>query len=151
MDPRLYIVAAVLVLGILTAVALGVRRRRGTSRGEVELGARMQSALETGVGSETSDDQAVDTQAADPLSRPEPPDPGRQTEDGQTNPPQAPLGSVTDAHPSGRNYRLEAPVELWFGEVRMGVKAGSRSHEEFARLADELLTDLRNAVGDPAP
>lgn len=40
-------------------------------------------------------------------------------------------------------YRLVAPVEMWFEDVRVGVRSGSHAHGEFVRLADELLGDAR--------
>ncbi len=47
------------------------------------------------------------------------------------------------------SYELVAPVELTFtvGEGRIGVKAGTRTYDEFQRLASILLGDLRKARG----
>lgn len=38
--------------------------------------------------------------------------------------------------------RLAAPVEMWFGDARVGVRAGSATHERFMRYANNLLGDL---------
>ncbi len=53
-------------------------------------------------------------------------------------------GSEGDA-----GYHLVAPVELHFtgGGARVGVKAGTRTYDEFQRLASILLGDLRKARG----
>ncbi|MDO8880761.1 MAG: hypothetical protein Q7W44_08180 [Coriobacteriia bacterium] len=46
-------------------------------------------------------------------------------------------------------YALVAPVELHFagGGARVGVRAGTRTYDEFQRLASILLGDLRKARG----
>ena len=33
---------------------------------------------------------------------------------------------------------LETPVEMWFGESRVGVKPGSATYERFRKFADVL-------------
>ncbi|MDZ4168838.1 MAG: hypothetical protein U1E26_04175 [Coriobacteriia bacterium] len=38
---------------------------------------------------------------------------------------------------------MEAPVEMWFGEARVGVKAGTATYDRFRKYADVLLQDLR--------
>jgi hypothetical protein len=43
---------------------------------------------------------------------------------------------------------MAAPVEMWFGEARVGVKAGTRTYAQFRRYADVLLRDLK---GDDTP
>lgn len=47
-------------------------------------------------------------------------------------------------------YRLVAPVELHFtdGSGRVGVRPGTRTHEEFQRLANALLDELKRARSD---
>lgn len=49
-------------------------------------------------------------------------------------------------HPRGReqasDLQLAAPVEMWFGDARVGVRAGSATHEHFMRYAQNLLRDL---------
>jgi len=35
-----------------------------------------------------------------------------------------------------------APIEMWFGEVRVGVKTGTKTYRQFRRYADALLGDL---------
>jgi hypothetical protein len=72
-------------------------------------------------------------------------------------------GSIQDARPQGGgvvpvarsvqpdrrlvNPRLEmaAPVEMWFGEARVGVKAGSATYDRFRKYADVLLTELKDS------
>ena len=39
---------------------------------------------------------------------------------------------------------MVAPVEMWFGEARVGVKAGTKTYEQFRRYADILLGDLKD-------
>ena len=38
---------------------------------------------------------------------------------------------------------MVAPVEMWFGDARVGVKAGSKTYEQFRKYADVLLDDLK--------
>jgi hypothetical protein len=38
---------------------------------------------------------------------------------------------------------MVAPVEMWFGDYRVGVKAGSKTHAQFRKYADALLNDLK--------
>jgi hypothetical protein len=38
---------------------------------------------------------------------------------------------------------MAAPVEMWFGEARIGVKAGTKTHAQFRKYADVLLGDLK--------
>jgi hypothetical protein len=38
---------------------------------------------------------------------------------------------------------LAAPVEMWFGDARVGVKAGTATYDRFRKYADVLLTDLK--------
>jgi hypothetical protein len=56
--------------------------------------------------------------------------------------PDAGLGVSRDAV---AEFTLAAPVEMWFGEHRVGVKAGSRTYEQFRRFADTLFDDLKAA------
>lgn len=55
-------------------------------------------------------------------------------------------------HPTGGRESapemvLAAPVEMWFGESRVGVRAGSATYDRFRKYADALLIDL-NATRD---
>lgn len=52
--------------------------------------------------------------------------------------------------PEVAEYRLVAPVELHFtdGSSRVGVRPGTRTHDEFQRLANALLGELRRARTD---
>ena len=47
------------------------------------------------------------------------------------------------AAPSAPEFVLSAPVEMWFGESRVGVRRGTRTWEQFRRYADILLGDLQ--------
>jgi hypothetical protein len=38
---------------------------------------------------------------------------------------------------------MAAPVEMWFGEARVGVKAGTKTYEQFQKYARVLLGDLK--------
>jgi hypothetical protein len=40
---------------------------------------------------------------------------------------------------------MEAPVEMWFGDSRVGVKAGTGTYDRFRKYADVLLEDLRSS------
>jgi hypothetical protein len=40
---------------------------------------------------------------------------------------------------------MAAPVEMWFGESRIGVKAGTKTYERFRKYADVLFADLHAA------
>lgn len=40
---------------------------------------------------------------------------------------------------------MAAPVEMWFGDHRVGVKEGSKTYDQFRRYADVLFDDLRVA------
>jgi hypothetical protein len=62
----------------------------------------------------------------------------------------APLAaSATPQDESSRGrapeFVLAAPIEMWFGEHRVGVKAGTRTYEQFRRYADTLFEDLKAA------
>lgn len=41
---------------------------------------------------------------------------------------------------------LVAPVEMWFGEARVGVKPGSNTYDRFQRIAKVLFDDLKQAT-----
>lgn len=61
---------------------------------------------------------------------------------------EAPLGIGVSETVAVPDYSLVAPVELHFTSgSRVGVKAGSRAHAEFQRLAAILLDDLRETLG----
>lgn len=38
---------------------------------------------------------------------------------------------------------MAAPVEMWFGDHRVGVKHGTKTYDQFRRYADALFDDLR--------
>jgi len=45
------------------------------------------------------------------------------------------------------DYKMAAPVEMWFGQSRIGVKAGTKTYAQFRRYADVLLADLKEPRG----
>jgi hypothetical protein len=50
--------------------------------------------------------------------------------------------SARDAAP---DHELVAPVEMWFGDHRVGVKAGTRTYDLFQKYARVLFDDLERA------
>ncbi|PKQ29154.1 MAG: hypothetical protein CVT60_06815 [Actinobacteria bacterium HGW-Actinobacteria-10] len=55
----------------------------------------------------------------------------------------APAGS--DARSKIPEHVLVAPVEMWFGDHRVGVKAGSKTYDQFQRMAQVLFDDLKQS------
>lgn len=47
--------------------------------------------------------------------------------------------------PCRSEYVMEAPVELWFGETRVGVRSGSDTERRFQRFAEVLFEELAAA------
>jgi len=45
---------------------------------------------------------------------------------------------------------LSSPVEMWFGEHRVGVKQGTATFDRLQRYAETLLSDLRESRDDTA-
>lgn len=43
-------------------------------------------------------------------------------------------------------HELVAPVEMWFGEYRIGVKAGTRTYDRFQKIASVMFDDLKQAT-----
>ena len=43
--------------------------------------------------------------------------------------------------------QMAAPIEMWFGDSRVGVRAGSKTYDQFRRYADVLFDEMR-AVRD---
>ncbi len=58
---------------------------------------------------------------------------------------QVPEHSAATHGPRGATpvLTMVAPVEMWFGEARVGVKAGTKTYEQFRKYADVLLGDLK--------
>jgi len=57
-------------------------------------------------------------------------------------------GSTSRSKPGGSvddipDLVLVAPVEMWFGDHRVGVKAGTKTYDRFRKYADVLLGDLK--------
>lgn len=44
---------------------------------------------------------------------------------------------------------MAAPIEMWFGDSRIGVKAGTATYERFRKYADALLADLPLSKATP--
>jgi len=64
--------------------------------------------------------------------------------DGGATPVLAPI----EAGPRGADIPemvLETPVEMWFGDSRIGVKPGSATYDKFRKYADALLADLNES------
>ena len=40
---------------------------------------------------------------------------------------------------------MAAPVEMWFGDARVGVEPGTETYDQFRKYADELFDDLKAA------
>jgi len=69
------------------------------------------------------------------------------------SPPAVPGGFASDPRQSAREaagaeFELVAPVEMWFGEARVGVKPGSKTYDRFQRIAKVLFDDLLQANSD---
>ncbi|MDP2233091.1 MAG: hypothetical protein Q8K89_05615 [Actinomycetota bacterium] len=61
-----------------------------------------------------------------------------------TNEPQASVRSTAPAL-TPPVHELVAPVEMWFGDARVGVKPGSKTYDRFQRIAKVLFDDLARA------
>lgn len=55
------------------------------------------------------------------------------------------MDSAAPLRPARDDYRMEMPVELWFGDLRIGVKRGSQTCEMFLLYANRLLSDFKSA------
>ncbi len=56
----------------------------------------------------------------------------------------SPLEAIAAQSLQEESLDLVAPVEMWFGDYRVGVKAGSKTHKQFRKYADVLLGDLKD-------
>ncbi len=43
-------------------------------------------------------------------------------------------------------HELVAPIEMWFGDTRIGVKAGTKTYDRFQKIARVLFDDLKQAT-----
>lgn len=50
---------------------------------------------------------------------------------------------VTRVRPEVPELVMAAPVEMWFGDSRVGVKAGTATYDRFRKYADVLFEDLK--------
>lgn len=48
-----------------------------------------------------------------------------------------------EPEPCVREYVMQAPVEMWFGDVRVAVRSGSDTDRRFQRFAEVLFEELR--------
>jgi hypothetical protein len=55
--------------------------------------------------------------------------------------------SVPGRRPEIPERVLVAPVEMWFGDARVGVRAGTKTYDSFQRIAALLFEDLKHARG----
>lgn len=55
------------------------------------------------------------------------------------------VSSDPDRELAADSVVLVAPVEMWFGEARVGVKPGSKTYDRFQRIAKVLFDDLKQA------
>ena len=55
--------------------------------------------------------------------------------------------SVPAQTPQVPEHVMIAPVEMWFGDARVGVRAGTKTYDSFQRIARLLFDDLKQARG----
>lgn len=48
-----------------------------------------------------------------------------------------------EPEPCVHEYVMQAPVEMWFGDVRVAVRSGSDTDRRFQRFAEVLFAELR--------
>jgi len=48
-----------------------------------------------------------------------------------------------EPEPRVHEYVMQAPVELWFGDVQVAVRSGSDTDRRFQRFAEVLFAELR--------
>lgn len=56
--------------------------------------------------------------------------------------------SLKAAETEVNSYVMETPVELWLGDVRVGVRPNTHTHRQFMKYADILLRDLKATKAD---
>ena len=154
MDARTYILAALLLSVIIVMLLLAVRMFR-----------LQQKADEDSV---MLDERIADLLPPVNVASEQPPTPLRTTlPSGSDTPPAPPvleiefpqlaehIGSApalpllpapceitsSDQH----EYTMHKPVEIWFGDARVGVRHGTQTSRRFAKYADRLLADLKAA------
>ncbi len=76
-----------------------------------------------------------------PAAGPSPPE-GHLVEQQSAVPTQA---APVETVPCRGEYVMEAPVELWFGDTRVGVRSGSGTERRFQRFAEVLFEELAAA------
>jgi hypothetical protein len=55
------------------------------------------------------------------------------------------IDTQASARDSAPEIRMAAPVEMWFGSDRVGVKAGTKTYDQFMKYAGVLLGDLQES------
>jgi hypothetical protein len=50
-----------------------------------------------------------------------------------------------EPEPCVHEYVMQAPVEMWFGDVLVAVRSGSDTDRRFQRFADVLFEELRSS------
>ncbi|MBS3974905.1 MAG: hypothetical protein KGZ89_08580, partial [Actinobacteria bacterium] len=53
--------------------------------------------------------------------------------------------------PQPEPYTPVAPVEMWFGEARVGVKQGSRTYDLLVGYAQVIIDDFKRANSGGGP
>lgn len=59
--------------------------------------------------------------------------------------PTVPVLDEPGSKPRIPEHVLVAPVEMWFQDHRVGVKAGTKTYDQFQRIAQVLFDDLKQA------
>jgi|GEM_PF-1445513 len=59
--------------------------------------------------------------------------------------PDAPRRLAARSAPDVPEVVMVAPVEMWFGDARIGVKAGTPTYDRFRKYADVLFADLKTS------
>ncbi len=54
-------------------------------------------------------------------------------------------GAATGSRDAATEITMAAPVEMWFGDHRVGVKRGTKTYDQFQRYASTLFDDLKSA------
>jgi hypothetical protein len=108
-----------------------------------------------------------ETDAPEPVAKPRPARPRVRVHvadgvdavnpDGVADAPRVPMVMTGDKRARASvdpHMVMAAPVEMWFGESRVGVKAGTATYDRFRKYADVLFEDLRasrRTAPRPAP
>ncbi|HSK46536.1 MAG TPA: hypothetical protein VLA05_00855 [Coriobacteriia bacterium] len=156
MEARTYILAALLLSVIIVMLLLALRLLRLQRKADEE-SVMLDQRLGDVVPAADTADAAVD-----------PPAPLRTTlPSGSDTPPVPPVLEIEfpqlaehidsarevpllpapteDSGCERREYAMHTPVEIWFGDARVGVRDGTQTSRHFRKYADRLLADLKAA------